>query len=126
MLLLTSVLFFLRYIASRRVYDYCLGLLFVTLSIFSKDYGLIVVGVIMALVAAYGINSDSWKSDISWWWKRLLPLFLTVIVYLGLRYAIVGPLPSDNLCLHPTTFAFSYHTQGVVVYNHALEHLVRQ
>jgi hypothetical protein len=123
MLLLASVLFFLRYIASQRAYDYCLGLLFVTLSIFSKDYGLVVVGVMMALVVSYGTNYDSWpeisKSDFSWWWKRLLPLPLVVIVYLALRYAIIGPLPSDNPVYSPQ-FSLSLITGKVWLFTTTL------
>ncbi len=59
MLLLLTLLFFLRYITYRHSLDYCAGLFFCSLSIFSKDYGFVIVGVVLALLALYGQQSNS-------------------------------------------------------------------
>lgn len=96
MLLLTTILFFLRYIAGRRERDYALALVFCALSIFSKDYGLVIVFVVIALVACYGVKAGRWRGDSIWWVRRLSPLLPVVFLYLGLRYAIVGPLPASD------------------------------
>lgn len=101
MLLLTTILFFLRYIAHRRKLDYGLGLLFCFLSIFSKDYGLVVVIVVTALVASYGLKWSSWKTDTLYWMRRLSPLPVMLLVYLGMRYAVVGPLPTSDPIYSP-------------------------
>ena len=95
-LLLSTVLFFLRYIAHRRTYDYGFGLLFCFLTTFGKDYGLVVTLVVTALVFSYGIKQSERRADALWWLRRLLPLPCMAILYLGFRYAIVGPLPASD------------------------------
>jgi hypothetical protein len=106
MLLLLTVLFFLRYVQVRRSVDYLLGLLFCLLSVFSKDYGLVVVLVVAALVAAYGVNYGSWRKEAIWWSKRLSPLFVMAAGYLALRYTIVASLPSSNSDYAPQFSAY--------------------
>lgn len=97
MLLLLTVLFFSRYADGRRVLDYVLAMLFCLLSIFTKDYGLVVVCVVFALVISISLSSGKWQFSFRLWLARLAPLPLMVVLYLGLRYAIVGPLPSAAL-----------------------------
>ncbi len=101
MLLLLTTLFFLRYIARRRAVDYGLGLLFCSLSVFTKDYGLVIVFAVAALIACYGVKYDKWRTEIVWWGLRLSPLLLVVAVYLCLRYTVVGSLPSSDPIYSP-------------------------
>jgi hypothetical protein len=101
MLLLATVLFFLRFAAGRRRLDYSFGLLFCLLSIFAKDYGLAITLVVVALAISYGLSRDDWRGDALWWARRLLPLPLMVLLYLSLRYAAVGPLPTDDPVYSP-------------------------
>ncbi len=97
MLLLLTVLFFLRYVKERRASDYVLGLLFCFLSIFTKDYGLVVVAVVVVLVAFHKTTPARLKVEAGWWGLKLAPLLAMVLFYLGLRYAIVGSLPSSSV-----------------------------
>ena len=101
LLLLSTILFFLRYIARRRTLDYGLGVLCCSLSIFTKDYGLVAVFAVIALVACYAIEYDKWRAQIVWWGLRLSPLLLVTLVYLILRYAVVGALPSSDPIYSP-------------------------
>jgi hypothetical protein len=101
LLLLATVLCFLRYAAERRTRDYALGLLCCFLAIFTKDYGLVVGGVVLALAAFWATRPSEWRSAWRWWAVRLVPLPGMVLVYLGLRYAIVGPPPANNPAYSP-------------------------
>lgn len=101
LLLLSAILFFLRYIASRQTLDYCLGLLFCFASIFSKDYGLVIVAVVAALVVVYGVEPGRWRTQGAWWAFRLAPLLVMVLLYLGIRHVVVGSLPSSNPIYSP-------------------------
>jgi len=96
MLLLLTVLFWLRYAAQRRWYDYAAGLVFCFFAIFTKDYGLVVVVVVGALVAFVATTPADWGSQVRWWTVRLSPLPLMVLLYLGARLQIVGPLPTPG------------------------------
>src|SRR5436189_219545 len=73
-------LFFTRFIQERRTIDYALGLAFAVLSMFTKDHGVVVVAVVMALI---GI-------------RRSWPLVIAAVAALALRFAIVGSLPTSN------------------------------
>ena len=106
MLLFLTVLFFLRFMAHRRPYDYVLGLLCCFLSLFTKDYGLVVVAVVAALVATVGPARPDWRTAI---WRRgrwLAPLPFMVLLQLGLRFSIVGPLPTGAESLYAPSLRF--------------------
>jgi uncharacterized membrane protein YtjA (UPF0391 family) len=80
MLLLATLLFFTRFVQERRRIDYALGLAFAVLSMFTKDHGVVMVAVVMALI---GI-------------RRSWPLVIAAIAALVLRFAIAGSLPTSN------------------------------
>lgn len=101
MLLLSTILFFQRYIVHWRKLDYILGLLFCFLSVFSKDYGLVVVFVVGALVFSYGVEFGKWRTQAAWWVLRLSPLVVMVFLYLGLRYMVVDSPPSFDPIYSP-------------------------
>jgi hypothetical protein len=101
MILLSAILFFARFIAGGRTLDYALGLLFGFLCIFTKDFGLVGVFVLVALVASFGVKWSEWKSSVPLWLLRLTPLFVMVAVYLRLRYAVVGGLPTSDAIYAP-------------------------
>ena len=100
MLVLATLLCFLRYIAHRRTLDYGLGLMFCFLTIFSKEYGVAVVGVLAALVAVRGLMPNC-RRQVHWWALRLAPLPAMGLFYFGLHRAITGPAPSDNPVYSP-------------------------
>jgi hypothetical protein len=93
-LLLLTVLFFLRYIEQRRPTDYVVAMVACCLAIFTKDYGLVVVVVVAALVAFVAMRPSEWRRQAGRWVWRLAPLPLMVVAYLGLRFMIVGSPPS--------------------------------
>lgn len=79
MLLLATLLFFARN-------DVALGYTFAILSMFTKDHGVVVVAVVMAMI---GI-------------RRSWPLVLAALGALALRFAIVGSLPVSNPTYTPS------------------------
>ncbi len=93
-LLLLTVLFFLRYSEQRRPADYVVAMAACCLAIFTKDYGLVVVVVVAALVAFVAMRPSEWRRQAGRWVWRLAPLPLMVVGYLGLRFAIVGLPPA--------------------------------
>ncbi len=122
MLLLATILFFLRYIAERRKFDYLLALLFCFLSIFSKDYGLVIVFVVGALMASYLIHCGFWKTDTLSRMRGLSPLVLMVLIYLALRYAVVGPLPTSDPTYSPQ-FSYGLSVTKFVIFTSTLGNL---
>lgn len=116
MLLLSTILFFLRYIARRRALDYALGLLFCSLSVFTKDYGLVVVLAVAALIACFGIEWSKWRTQVVWWSLRLSPLLFVAIAYLGLRFWVVGALPSSDPIYSPQlSFGVTLHKLMILI-----------
>ena len=121
-LLLATVLCFLRYTASRRALDYGLGLLFCFLSIGTKDYGLVVVGVILALVISRGSPPGRWPVPSRWWALRLAPLAAMVLVYLVVRQVVVGLVPSSSPLYAPEV-AFDVIARKLLLFASAIANL---
>lgn len=96
--LLCTLFFFLRFIESRRPLDYALSMAFCGLCIFSRDANFLVVGVLAALVWAYGIPAGSRPETYRQWALRLAPPVLGSILYLALRPMVVALPPAS----HPT------------------------
>jgi hypothetical protein len=92
-LLLAALLCFLRYRAWGRRRDYALGLLFGSLAVFTKDYGLVIVVVLAALVVSAFAPGAAWRTWLRPWAIRLAPLLVVVVAYLGLRASVVGLVP---------------------------------
>lgn len=104
MLLLLTILFFLRFIAQRNLPDYLLGMVFCTLSVFSKDYGLVSVVIVLALVLTYDLGAGAWPQKVVGWAVRLSPLGVVILIYLSLRYSLIGTIagpPSFNPIYSP-------------------------
>lgn len=101
MLLLLTILFFLRYVERQRAIDYGMALLFCFLSIFSKDYGLVVVGVLAALVGSRGMTRTQWQTQVRWWALRFVPILAIVILYLGVRHTVLQDSPSPDSVYYP-------------------------
>ena len=93
-LMLLTVLFFLRFTRSRSKWDYIWTLVFCTLAIFSKDYGIVVCAVLLPIAAIYGFDRSNTTRDLRWWSWRFLPIFSIAIVYFSLRLVIVGSIIS--------------------------------
>jgi hypothetical protein len=102
MLLLSTLLFFLRYIAHTRTIDYIFAMLCCSVSIFTKDYGLVIVAVVIALaVSQTRADQTTLREAAKWWGIRLAPLAAIILLYLGARYAVVGLLPSSDAIYSP-------------------------
>lgn len=93
LLTLLSMLFFLRWTARKRTLDYGLALLFVAMSIGSKDYGIVVLAPLITLawwkrreVGSLGRNVVRWG----------LPLGIMLVVYFAIRLSIMGHLPEQG------------------------------
>jgi hypothetical protein len=122
MILLLAILFFARFIATERTLDYALGLLFGCTCIFTKDFGLVGVFVLTALVASYGVKWSEWKSSVPLWMLRLAPLFVMVAVYLWLRYSVVGGLPTSDGTYAPQ-FSFQLAALKLLIFSSTLGNL---
>lgn len=126
-LLLSTLLFFLRYIVHHRTLDYGLGLLFCFLSLFTRDYGMVIVAVVAVLVGFRGLSPGAWPTLGGWWALRLTPLPVMVLFYLGLRYGIVGPLPSSNLpsshLVYSPQLSFDVTARKVLVFTSTMANL---
>lgn len=102
--ILATVLFFLRYDQSRRGIDYAAGVVFCILAIFTKDYGLVIVGIVAAMVVCTMRSPGEWRGAAREWALRLTPLPLAVGIYLFARSAIVLTLPTTNPVYSPKLF----------------------
>ncbi|HEY4248074.1 MAG TPA: hypothetical protein VGM64_14580 [Lacunisphaera sp.] len=88
--LLLSALFFLRYVQGKKQSDYWFGLLFCLLSHFSKDYGLVVNAVVLAIIFVYDLPRQNWVRKARQWFWRILPLGLITTVYFCVRTSVLG------------------------------------
>jgi hypothetical protein len=94
-LLLLTILLLLRFLSTGRRLDYLGGLLFCGLSIFSKDYGIAVIAPVGYLLSVRAFSKQGQKR--LWTWTALmLPVVGMAMIYLLIRYSIVGGLPDSN------------------------------
>src|SRR5947199_10125102 len=96
-----AVLFWFRYIETRRTSDYLLALLFSTFSVYSKDNGFIVIVLLAAMLLAYAMKPGAWLAQARYWGIRLAPFVIVSASYLILRYVLTGPLNADNPIYSP-------------------------
>jgi hypothetical protein len=96
MTILLTVLFWFRYIESRRRLDYFLALLFCTFSVYSKDNGCIIIVLVGAMIMA-----RARKSDMLFWAVRFVPFFIILASYLALRYTLIGPIDLNGTIYSP-------------------------
>lgn len=101
LLLLAAVLSWLRYVDSDRRGDYVMAILLSGSAIFTKDYGLVVVSVVGAIIFFHVIVPGQWRSRGGKWVLRLVPLVVLVSVYLAMRSAIVTAMPSTSAVYSP-------------------------
>lgn len=97
-LLLITLLFLIRFIDQGRLVDYAVALLGCGLSIFSKDYGLVVVGVIAAYLVTVFLSLAATRRRI--FLNRVVAIFLPGLLlslfYLHLHSKIAGSLSSSD------------------------------
>jgi len=99
--ILSTVLFWFRYIKTRRTSDYLLTLLLCTLSAYSKDNGFVVIGILAAMVVALAIEPGNLRKQIRYWGLRFAPLAIISLSYLVLRYVLTGPINPNNPVYSP-------------------------
>lgn len=101
MLLLAAVLSWLRYVESHRRRDYIVAILLSASAIFTKDYGLVAVSVVGAIVFFHVIVPGQWRSRGGQWVLRLVPLVVLVGIYLAMRTSIVTAMPTTSTVYSP-------------------------
>lgn len=99
--ILSTVLFWFRYIKARRSSDYLLTLFFCVVSVYSKDNGFVVIGILAAMVLAVAIEPGNLRNQIKYWGVRYAPLVVISLSYLVLRYVLTGPINPDNPVYSP-------------------------
>ena len=93
-LVLATILAFLRYVDYCRPSDYILALLLCFFCTFTKDYGIVIVFVVLTLVvAAQQQHGWAW---IGRWSIKLSPLVFFAAFAVWMHQHIVGPLPSGD------------------------------
>lgn len=126
MLLLLTVLFFLRFLVHRRPGDYVLGLAVCFLSLFTKDYGAVVVAVVVTLVAAATVGRSDWRTALRRGAVWLAPIPLMVVLLIVLRLAIVQPPPVGAgwyaLDVRPNMIALKAYVFASALSNFSLSH----
>ncbi|MFL6273945.1 MAG: hypothetical protein ACJ74G_01960, partial [Blastocatellia bacterium] len=101
MTILLTVLFWFRYLESRRSADYLLALLFTTFSVYSKDNGFLLIVLLAAMIVAHTVKPGGWLGQARYWGIRLAPFVVISASYLILRYVLTGPLNADNPIYSP-------------------------
>jgi len=101
MTILLSVLFWFRYIETRRKWDYILTLLVCTFSVYSKDNGFVVIGILAAMIPGLAIEPVDVKRQLLYWVPRFVPFVIVSASFLVLRYVLTGPINPDNPIYSP-------------------------
>ena len=101
LLLLLTVLLLLRYAASRHWQDYAAGLCCCGLSMFVKDYGIVVVIIAVALMLFIAMQPSDWRFGWRYWGLRAAPFVPMVLTYLAIRHAVVASQPAGNAVYAP-------------------------
>ena len=91
-LTMMAFLFVMRSYETRRNIDYVAALVCTALVVCSKDYG-VVIAICIATVARITAH-ESWRAIAIRW---LVPCAVIFAIYLGLRWQIVGGLPSEGV-----------------------------
>lgn len=98
MLLLTTLLFFIRYLKFGKLWDCIAAILSCALSIFSKDYGLVIIAVIGAAAISFVLAAAPARRRqvlARGTWVFAVALVLGAI-YLWTHYAVAGGLTSSD------------------------------
>ena len=101
MTILLAVLFWFRYVETRRTLDYVLTLIFCTLSVYAKDQALVVVGILAAIIAALAIKPGDLIGQVRYWSIRFAPLVIIAISNLVVRYILCGPINPNHAVYSP-------------------------
>jgi hypothetical protein len=114
MTILLTLLFWLRYIETRRISDYVLGLISCALSVYSKDNGFAVVGVLLATIPAVALEPGEIKKQLKYWIPRVTPFIIIAASYFVVRYLQAGPINPNNAAYSPrlSLFEATRHTAG--------------
>ncbi len=94
-LFLAALLCTLRWCQTRSQVDRALALGFATLCAFTKDYGVVALVVLLAVVAerAFADSPATRRRTLVGW---IAPLAIVAALRVGLRWAVVGPMPWGN------------------------------
>jgi hypothetical protein len=101
MTILLVVLFWFRYIETRRTLDYVLALIFCALSVYAKDHALVVIGVLAAMIVALAVKPGEWKGALRYWAVRFAPFVVISISNLAYRFIVCGPINPNQEAYSP-------------------------
>ena len=105
--LLLSVLFALRWCVERRRRDYVLALLSCGLCVFTKDYAVVAVGVVLVAV----VTQRGGRVATAW----VAPLAVLAAGRIALRYMIAGPMPWWHPVYAPALSVVEVIRKGVIL-----------
>jgi hypothetical protein len=101
MTILLTVLFWFRYIETRRWLDYVLTLASCIFAVYSKDHGLVVIGVLAAMIVAIAIKPGELITQRRYWAIRFAPFVIIAVSYLVVRYILIGPIDPNQEMYSP-------------------------
>jgi hypothetical protein len=101
MTILLAVLFWFRYIETRGSLDYVLALVFCALSVYSKDQGLVVIGILAAMIVALDIKQGDLMGQVRYWAIRFAPFVIISVSNLVLRFILIGPINRNHAAYSP-------------------------
>lgn len=105
MTILLTVLFWFRYIETRRWLDYVLTLASCIFAVYSKDHGLVVIGILAAMMVAVAIKPGELITQRRYWAIRFAPLVIIAVSCLVVRYISIGPI-NPNEAMYSPRFSF--------------------
>jgi hypothetical protein len=101
MTILLTVLFWFRYIEERRTLDYVLTVAMCVFSVYSKDNGFIIIGILAAMTIVHAMKPTDVMGQVKYWSVRFIPFVIALASYLVLRYILTGPLNPNNPIYSP-------------------------
>jgi len=104
--ILLTVLFWFRYIDMRRSTDYLLALAFCIFSVYSKDNGLVVIGILAAMIVSLAIKTGGLVGQMRYWAIRFAPFVIIAVSYVVVRYILIGPI-NPNQEMYSPRLSFS-------------------
>lgn len=101
MTILLAVLFWFRYIETRRLADYFLTLIFGAFSVYSTDSGFAMFVILVTMISALAGKPEELKSQVQYWSLRFAPFVFVLASFFILRYVLTGPINPNNPAYSP-------------------------
>ena len=113
---LLTLFFLIRYMQDRKKIDYLLASVFFVLSVFSRDYSIVLTSVVFTLFFFFVYENRTRIHD----WKdgafKLLPFLFIAGGYLLARFIIVGLPPMGGTSAYSINFSFDRLFEGMKIF----------